>query len=103
MSDETQYDGRPPVLFNGKVKFFNESNPLSVGDSVMLKSGSPLMTITALMADRRGPVAICTWTTDRGNIEAAVFGAQTLLTEADWCRANRPPITPSGITSGSAG
>ena len=37
------------------------SESFKPGDTVRLKSGSPLMTIEKITADRRGPLVWCVW------------------------------------------
>jgi uncharacterized protein YodC (DUF2158 family) len=50
---------------------------LKVGDTVKLKSGGPLMTVTAVGHDdtSRGPVIWCSWFDDKGKESTGYFPA----------------------------
>ena len=55
-------------------------NPYKAGDVVSLKSGGPRMTVDALLGN--GAV-ICCWFTESAQRFTAIFGTDTLTTDAD--------------------
>jgi uncharacterized protein YodC (DUF2158 family) len=50
---------------------------LSVGDVVVLKSGSPKMTVESFRSSENGQIAVCRWFVE-GTVSRADFFAETL-------------------------